>query len=62
MPRRRIREQPALFRSNLPPFTSTFDEIRRAVQQGAIHKGELLMKIIISMRFDELIKTIEGIE
>ncbi len=61
MPRRRIREQPALFRSNLPPFTSTFDEIRRAVQQGAIHKGELLMKIIISMRFDELIKTIEGI-
>lgn len=62
MPRRRIREQPALFRSDLPPFASTFDEIRKAVQQGAIHKGELLMKIIISMRFDELIKTVEDIE
>lgn len=62
MPRRRIREQPPLFRSHLPPFTSTFEEIRRAVQQGAIHKGELLMKIIISMHFDELIKTIEDID
>jgi hypothetical protein len=62
MPRRRIREHPALFRSDLPPFTSTFDEIRRAVQQGAIQKGELLMKVIISLRLDELIKTIEGIE
>ena len=62
MPRRRLREQPALFGSNLPPFTSTLDEIKRAVQQGAIHKGDLLMKIIISMRFDEIVKIIEQID
>ena len=58
---RRIRERPSLFGVNLPPFTSTLDEIRRAVQQGAIHKGDLLMKIIISMQFDEIIKIIEQI-
>src|SRR6266545_2404563 len=62
MPRRRVREQPSLFGVNLLPFTSTLDEIRRAVQRGAVHKGDLLMKIIISLRFDEIIKTIEQIE
>ena len=58
MPRlRRIREA-SLF-EELPSFVSSPDEIKRAVERGAIHRGELLIKVIVSLRLDELLETIK---
>ena len=63
MPRRQISEQPPLYenRTGLPSFASTPDEIKRAVEKGAIHRGELLIKVIVSLRIDELLETIRVI-
>ena len=43
----------------LPSFTSSEDEIKRAVERNAIARGVLLIKVIISLKIDELLKTIE---
>jgi len=45
----------------LPSFASTRDEIKRAVERGAIHRGELLIKVITSLKIDELLNTIKEI-
>jgi hypothetical protein len=46
----------------LPSFTSTQEEIKRAVERGAIHRGELLIKVIASMQLDKMIDTIQSIQ
>lgn len=63
MPRRRANRETSMPRNDiqLPPFASTPDEIKRAVERGAIHRGELLIKIIVSLRIDEWLETIKAI-
>lgn len=46
----------------LPPFVSTTEEIRRAVERGAIHRGELLIKVIVSLRIDEKLEILRTLE
>ena len=64
MRRRRVRErQPILFGSPVPSFASTPDEIRRAVEKGAILRGTLLIKVIASLDIEgllEIVKVISG--
>jgi len=48
--------------AELPSFVSTPDEIKRAVERGAIHRGELLIKVIVSLRIDELLETVKSIQ
>jgi hypothetical protein len=69
MPRkpRRLGRQPSLFEDSadyqafqsLPPFASTPDEIRRAVERNAIQRGVLLIRIIVSLNLDQLLSTVE---
>lgn len=61
--RRRIKDQYELYDSsiNLPSFASTPEEIRRAVERGAIHRGELLIKVIVSLQVDDLLEVINAV-
>lgn len=45
----------------LPPFASTQEEIKLAVERGAVHRGELLIKVIVSLKLDGILDTIMGI-
>lgn len=62
MSRKRINEYPQLYGTKLPSFASTPDEIKHAVELGAIHRGELLIKVVVSLRIDELLETIRVIQ
>lgn len=44
--------------AKLPPFASTPDEIKRAVERSAIRRGELLIEVIVSFRIDEILEMI----
>lgn len=63
-PRRRIKDQPLLYENGikLPAFASTPEEIKRAVERGAIHRGELLIKVIVSLQIDDLLEIIKNIK
>jgi len=57
---RRIREiQSSFLGQKIPNFASTPNEIRRAVERGAIQRGALLIKVIVSLNFDELLDTVK---
>ncbi|MBN1148631.1 MAG: hypothetical protein JXA78_15335 [Anaerolineales bacterium] len=66
MPRRKknkrqlsfIRETGGEYGAQLPDFASTPDEIKRAVEQNAINRGSLLIKVIVSLKIDSLLDAI----
>ena len=43
----------------LPPFASTKTEIRQAVEQNAIDRGTLLIKVIVSLDIDGIIDELD---
>ena len=45
--------------SELPSFASTPDEIRMAVEQNALDRGVLLIKVIVSLRIDTLLDLVD---
>lgn len=47
--------------SYLPPFASTPDEIRKAVEQNALDRGTLLIRVIVSLEIDQLLILIDEI-
>jgi hypothetical protein len=58
----RVAEQSTFFgdaNADLPPFASTPEEIRRAVERNAIERGVLLMRVLVSLELDGLLDTIE---
>ena len=59
---RLLREDAFAYTTPLPRFTSSVDEIKRAVEQGAVHRGELLIKVVVSLKIDELLNTIKEID
>lgn len=68
MPRRkwrssvRVTEQTALFQNSgpgLPPFTSSPDEIKRAVERNAVQRGILLVKVLVALNLDAVIAIVD---
>lgn len=58
---KKIAEQAALYGDltpDLPPFASTSEEIKRAVERNAVQRGVLLVKILISLNMDEALATV----
>jgi hypothetical protein len=47
--------------SDLPPFASTPEEIRKAVEQNAFDRGTLLIKVIVSLQIDKLLALIDEV-
>ncbi|MCB0196391.1 MAG: hypothetical protein KDJ65_30845 [Anaerolineae bacterium] len=47
--------------SNLPSFTSSQDEIRKAVEQNASDRGVLLLEVIVSLEVDKLLALVDEI-
>jgi hypothetical protein len=45
----------------LPPFASTQEEIRLAVEQNAQHRGQLLLRVIVSLQIDALLEAIDAL-
>lgn len=45
----------------LPSFTSTEEEVKRAVERNAIARGVLLIKVIISLKLDSILEIIRSI-
>jgi len=45
--------------AELPSFASTPDEIRMAVEQNALDRGTLLIKVIVSLRIDVLLGLVD---
>ena len=45
--------------AEIPSFASTSDEIRLAVEQNALDRGTLLVKVIVSLRIDALLGLID---
>lgn len=61
--RNKVSEQASLYENgSLPSFTSTPEEIKRAVESGAIRRGSLLVKVIVSLRIDEILDTLNLIK
>lgn len=50
-----------LYNQPLPPFASTPEEIRAAVEKSAISRGVLLIKVIVRMDFENLLTIIKNI-
>ena len=63
MTRRRAREsQPNLFGVDpLPEFTSTPDEIRRAVQRNAVQRGQFFALNLARLGLDQILNLVEAI-
>lgn len=55
---RLIKEEEAKY---LPSFASTEDEVKRAVERNAIARGALLIKVIISLKLDNILEIIRSI-
>lgn len=55
-----MREEREVY-SSLPSFASTPDEIRKAVEQNALDRGTLLIKVIVSMEIDELLALVDSL-
>src|SRR3990172_9218577 len=55
---RLIKEEEAKY---LPSFASTNGEIKRAVERNAIARGALLIKVIISLKLDNILEIIRSI-
>jgi len=55
---RLIKEEEAKYFTS---FASTFGEIKRAVEQNAIARGSLLIKVIISLKLDNILEIIRSI-
>jgi hypothetical protein len=56
-----VADQSAFFSDpvpDLPPFASTPEEIKRAVERNAIQRGLLLVKVLVSLNMDEAIAAI----
>jgi hypothetical protein len=61
---RRIADQSAFFGDpppDLPPFASTSEEIKRAVERNAVQRGVLLVKVLVSLNMDGAIAAVEHI-
>ncbi|MCX6029919.1 MAG: hypothetical protein NT169_11545 [Chloroflexi bacterium] len=63
-PGSRIAEQPPFFDdrpSDLPPFVSTPEEVKRAVERNAVQRGVLLVRVLVSLNMDEAIAAVGNI-
>lgn len=58
--KRFVKEEQASY-SNLPQFTSTFDEVKNAIEQNAFDRGGLLIRVIVSLEIDELLALVDKI-
>lgn len=60
----RLSDQSAFFGDpapDLPPFASTSEEIKRAVERNAVQRGVLLVKVLVSLNMDDALATIAKI-
>jgi len=48
-------------RPALPPFASTSDEIKMAVERNALDRGTLLIQVIVSLRIDALLDLVDSL-
>jgi hypothetical protein len=60
VPRKRTDEQPSLHKNDLglSCFAPTPNEIKHTVERGVIHKSELFIKAVATLRIKELLETI----
>jgi hypothetical protein len=60
VPRKRADEQPSLSKNDLglSYFAPTPNQIKHTVERGVIHKSELFIKAVTSLRIKELLETI----
>ena len=63
--RKRIAEQQTSYLTNtdpsLPPFASTPDEIQRAVERNSIKRGVFIIKNLMALNFESLVRRVEKI-
>jgi len=56
-----VGEEALTYGTNSPSFASSPEEIRIAVEQNALDRGILLIKVIVSLQVDKVLSLVEGL-